>query len=168
MKISINLHRQYYLDSRNAFLRTKFLVLVIFSALVITNKSYSKNLYFSSSTGNDSYTAEQAQKPETPWRTINKLNISMAIINPGDSILFKRGDIFFGQISLTRSGTASAYIVFSAFGVGKLPVIKGTVSISDWTHYNGNIWVADCPQLGSAVTNFFINGKSIFCLKINS
>lgn len=122
--------------------------------------SFSINYYLSSSIGNDSYTSLQAQNPSTPWKTINKLNSSMNLINPGDSILFKRGDKFIGQIILTRSGTANSNIVFGAYGQGYAPVITGTLPITLWTNYNGNIWVADCPQLDTIVTNIFINGNS--------
>jgi parallel beta-helix repeat protein len=120
--------------------------------------AWPKNYYFSSSTGSDSYTATQAQNPATPWKTIDKLNASMNLINPGDSILFKRGDVFTGKIILTRSGSSAANIAFGAYGTGKLPVIKGTLPVTGWTQYSGNIWVASCPQLDTIVTNFLING----------
>ncbi len=138
-------------------LRNKFLNLLLLFTLLAFD-SFSVNYYFSSSTGNDSYTATQAQNPSTPWKTIDKLNTSMNLINPGDSILFKRGDVFTGKIVLTRSGSSAANIAFGAYGTGKLPVIKGTLPVTGWTQYSGNIWVASCPQLDTIVTNFFING----------
>ena len=148
------------LTKQTAIDKGKFLISFTILMLFITLESFPKNFYFSSSTGNDSYTAIQAQNPNTPWKSIDQLNKSMNLINPGDSILFKRGDTFTGQIILTRSGTASDRIVFSAYGKGNLPVIKGTLPLTGWTRYSGNIWQAYCPQLGSTVTNFFINGKS--------
>jgi hypothetical protein len=84
----------------------------------------------------------------------------MNLFTAGDFIFFKRGDIFKGQIILTRSGSSAAKITFSAYGTGDSPIIDGNLDIISWTRYNGNIWVADCPQLGSVVTNFLINGKS--------
>jgi hypothetical protein len=126
----------------------------------LIQESNAVNYYYSSSTGSDSYSAAQAQNPATPWKTIDKLNASMSLINPGDSILFKRGEVFTGQITLTRSGTANARIVFGAYGSGKAPVIKGTLPVTGWTNYSSNIWVADCPQLDTIVTNFFINDVS--------
>lgn len=160
MKIGINLHERLLLIIHQSSGSTKFLVLILGFFMSFPINSFSKNFYFSSSTGNDSYTATQAQNPATPWKTIDKLNSSMSLINPGDSVLFKRGDEFTGQITLTRSGTSSARLVFSAYGTGDIPVIKGTLPITGWKRYSGNIWVADCPKLGSTVTNFFINGKS--------
>ena len=95
MKIGINLHIEFSLVRQISFNRIRYFVVLIALMLGLTNKSYSKNFYFSSSTGNDSYTVTQAQNPGTPWKTIDKLNSSMSLINPGDSILFKRGDIFY-------------------------------------------------------------------------
>lgn len=121
---------------------------------------FSVNYYFSSSTGSDNYSATQARNPATPWKSIEKLNASMSLINPGDSILFKRGDTFRGQIVLTRSGTAAAKIVFSAYGGGKAPILSGNIPITGWSRYNGDIWVANCLELDSVVTNFLLNGVS--------
>ena len=160
MKIVSNLHTKSYWVRQSSFRRIKCFVVLVALMLGLTIKSYSKSFYFSSSTGNDSYTTAQAQNSATPWKTIDKLNSSMSLINPGDYILFKRGDVFTGQITLTRSGTASAMIESLCYGTGNLPVIKGTLLVSGWTRYSGNIWLAACPQLGSTVTNFFINGKS--------
>ncbi len=105
MELNRNLHTVLHLLSQSPFNRIKFFVVLIALILGLTTKSYSKNFYFSSSTGNDSYSAAQAQNPLTPWKTIDKLNSSMSLIDPGDYILFNRGDIFTGQIILTRSGT---------------------------------------------------------------
>ena len=141
-------------------LKGKFVASCAILILFFTSELFSKDYYFSSTVGSDSYTATQAQDPATPWKTIDKLNSSMSLLNPGDQILFKRGEVFTGQILITQSGTESARIVFSAYGTGDLPVISGTVPISGWTRYSGNIWQADCPQLSSNVTGFYINGES--------
>lgn len=100
-----------------------------------------KNYYFSSSIGNDSYTAAQAQNKSTPWRTLAKLNASFSIINPGDSILFKRGESFQGSIFVTKSGTSSSPITFSSYGSGALPVITLS-TITGWSGPTGSIYKA--------------------------
>ncbi len=84
----------------------------------------------------------------------------MGLLSAGDSILFRRGDVFTGQIILTRSGSPSSRIVFSAYGTGDLPVIRGSLPVSGWTRYSGSIWVAASPRAGIQATDFFINGKS--------
>ena len=113
--------------------------------------------YYISSSGNDT---NNGLSSSTPWKTIAKVNSAFSIIKPGDRILFNRGDVFTGQITLTCSGTSLAKIIFSAYGIGDAPVVQGNIDIVSWTRYNGNIWVANCPQLGPEVTNFLINGKS--------
>ena len=47
--------------------------------------------YYISSTGNDS---SDGLSSSTPWRTISKVNAEFSKLNPGDRILFKRGDVF--------------------------------------------------------------------------
>ncbi len=133
---------------------------LIYILIFITLESFSTNYYFSSSSGNDSYTVIQAQNRNTPWKTIDKLNASMHLFAPGDSILFKRGDTFTGQIILGCSGTSNNKIVFSAYGTGKAPNLKGTQPVTSWNKFDDNIWVADFPAMGSKITNLLIDGKS--------
>lgn len=124
---------------------------------IIVNSIASATDYYVSSSGNDS---NNGLSSSAPWKTIAKVNSAFSTVKPGDRILFNRGDVFTGQITLTCSGSSLAKITFSAYGTGDAPVIQGNIDITSWTRFNENIWVADCPQLGSTVTNFFINGKS--------
>ncbi|HEX3384151.1 MAG TPA: hypothetical protein VHS53_03135, partial [Mucilaginibacter sp.] len=106
---------------------------------LLVNVSHAANYYFSSSTGNDSYTAAQAQSQATPWKTIVKLNSYMSSIKPGDSILFKKGDTFTipegintGGLLVKVSGTSAQPIVFGSYGSGALPIIT-LPAITAWT-----------------------------------
>lgn len=103
---------------------------------------FAKNYYFSSSTGNDAYTSLQAQNPATPWKSITKLNAVFSTIVGGDSILFRRGDTFYGTIVISSSGLATSSIVLSAYGTGVNPIISGFTSISSWTADAGGIYKA--------------------------
>jgi len=132
----------------------------LFLVLCPETEAYAKNLYFSSSTGDDTRSLEQAQDMATPWNSVDKLNSSMDLILPGDSILFRRGDIFPGQIILEKSGLPGAPIAFGAYGTGDAPVIMGNVILDSWEPYQGDIWVADCPEPVTTVNNFLINGHS--------
>jgi len=82
----------------------------------------------------------------------------MGLLQPGDSILFKRGDLFSGHAVLTASGAADHFICFSSYGEGELPVISGLVSLEEWVLIGGNIWEAQCPSFGQMVSNLLIQG----------
>ncbi|HWD90598.1 MAG TPA: choice-of-anchor Q domain-containing protein [Mucilaginibacter sp.] len=109
-------------------MRNVAILTVVFCLAV--NVSQATNYYFSSSSGNDSYTATQAQSQSTPWKTIVKINAVMTSLKPGDSILFKKGDTFLipegintGGLLVKVSGTSTQPIVFSSYGTGALPII---------------------------------------------
>jgi parallel beta-helix repeat protein len=99
-----------------------------------------KIYYVSSSTGSDSRTSTEAQNKLTPWKTIQKVNTIANILLPGDVILFKRGDIFEGMLTVINSGNLKFPIIFSAYGVGAKPIITGFTKITDWTNFGDNIW----------------------------
>ena len=97
--------------------------------------------YYVSAAGND---ASNGLTPETAWRTIDKVNASMGSIEPGESILFRRGDTFYGTINITKSGTSGNPITFGAYGTGAKPIITGFTTItSGWTNEGNGIYSRD-------------------------
>jgi polysaccharidase protein len=60
--------------------------------------------------------------PEQAWRTLSHVNTIR--LKPGDSVLFKRGRAWTGQLEITSSGRAGASIMFAAYGVGARPVFE--------------------------------------------
>ena len=50
-------------------------------SLFVTFKSHAKNYYFSTSTGLDARSPAEAQKPETPWKSLEKLNAFFPNLN---------------------------------------------------------------------------------------
>jgi hypothetical protein len=64
----------------------------------------------------------------TPWKTLAQVNSNMSLFQPGDQILFKRGQKFSGNLTISRSGTAGNPIVFGAYGTGAAPLFYGTGS----------------------------------------
>ncbi|MCO6498119.1 MAG: right-handed parallel beta-helix repeat-containing protein, partial [Chitinophagaceae bacterium] len=124
-----------------------FVVLIIELCVVFllfSNTVFANKYYFSSSIGNDSYSEVEAQNPATPWKTLGKLNSIMSILAPGDSVLFKKGDVFYGKIVVTKSGTSSQPIVFSSFGSGEEPLITGLTELFNWNSVGGGIMAANC------------------------
>jgi hypothetical protein len=57
------------------------------------------------------------------WKTIAKINGSS--FNPGDQILFKKGETWREQLTIPSSGSLGNPITFGAYGAGNKPVISG-------------------------------------------
>lgn len=95
----------------------------IFLIFFFTQNLFAQTQYYvSSSEGNDK---NDGLTPSSPWASITRLNKQKLI--PGDNIKFKRGDVFFGQLRVDESGSSDAYIHFSDYGEGELPIIDGSV-----------------------------------------
>lgn len=82
-----------------------------------------RTYYVSATKGSD---LNSGLSEKTPWKTLEK--VSQADILPGDSILFKSGDVFIGQLAPGYSGKESAPITFSSYGKGSKPVINGSTA----------------------------------------
>ncbi len=72
--------------------------------------------------------------PETAWKNIDKVNKTS--FSPGDSILFKRGGVWHGQLKPSSSGVVNKPITYAAYGSGNKPlVINGKffpAGTTDW------------------------------------
>lgn len=104
-------------------------LIILFSILTIP---LSATNYYIKSTGNDSNTGlSDAQA----WKTITKVNTVWAAgtFAPGDNIYFRRGDTFYGTLTVTESGTSANNITIGAYGTGNNPVLSGFQVTSSWT-----------------------------------
>ena len=112
--------------------------------------------YFVSNVGDD---ANTGTLPTSPWRTIDKVN--GATFQPGDSILFRRGDTWREELEITSSGTVNAHITFGSYGQGHKPRILGSERATDWAPVDGhaNVWQSATslaiPNVGKASSIFF-------------
>jgi hypothetical protein len=66
--------------------------------------------------------------------------VNAATLSAGDSILFRRGDTFYGEIIVNNSGTSGNPITYGAYGTGAKPVITGFTNVTSWTNLGSNIW----------------------------
>ena len=113
--------------------------------------------YYISATGSDT---SNGLTPAAAWQTISTVNAHFTTFAPGDSVLFKRGDTFYGTITISRSGTNGKPITISAYGTGARPVITGFTTISGWTNEGGGIYSKVITSL--ALTNMVtIDGKQV-------
>ncbi|WP_073002124.1 LamG-like jellyroll fold domain-containing protein [Mariniphaga anaerophila] len=118
----------------------KFLLkYIILFAFVILAFSVDATVYYvSSSTGDDS---NSGTSEELPWKSLAKVNYFFRL-EPGDQVLFKRGDEWSGTLQVNGSGTQGSPIVFGAYGAGEKPKIYGSELITGWTLHSGNIYKA--------------------------
>lgn len=101
--------------------------------------------YVDSERGNDSAvgTAEAIA-----WQSLDKVNLAELI--PGDTVLFKRGGLWRGQL-VPHSGSNNVRIVYGAYGTGEKPILQGSLarnSVQEWTEAKPGIWratLAECP-----------------------
>ena len=129
-----------------------FLILVLFARM-----SFANTYYFSSTSGDDNRSVEAAQNPETPWRTIGKLNSLFSSLREGDVVLLKRGDTFYGSITASSAGNKNKPITISAYGWGDKPVVSGLTTMNDWVPVGNGIWESYNPSLGATVNTVLLN-----------
>lgn len=83
--------------------------------------------YFVDATGGNDGSAGTSES--TAWQTIAKLNAST--FNPGDTILFKRGETWTGtKLTVPSSGTSGHPITFADYGSGAKPIIDGNDTVN--------------------------------------
>ncbi|WP_413667686.1 hypothetical protein ACEN9X_24820 [Mucilaginibacter sp. Mucisp86] len=102
----------------------KLLMLLLCCSAVL--KALGNTYYIDDKKGDDMFDGRSAGKA---WRSLNRVN--KQVFEAGDSILFKRGGVWDGQLVPMGSGTVKAPIVFGAFGSGALPEIKASGHFKD-------------------------------------
>jgi len=123
--------------------------------LILSAGARATTYYVSSSAGNDS---NNGTSVSTPWQTIGHVNGQT--FSPGDSILFKRGDVWNEGLATASSGSSGNPITFDAYGTGAAPNLTGYYSVpsSAWVHVTGNAWKAPVPATYTAI-NFCLFGS---------
>ena len=95
--------------------------------------------YYVSNVGNDNNNGKSDAKS---WKTIDRVNVQKLL--PGDTVFFKSGDVFSGEIVIKYSGRE------------KKPVITGTVSLGNWQPYKEGIQLAN---IAAPVYNLYVDGE---------
>jgi len=134
---------------KKIFLITMLTMMTLFSS--------ARKFYFSAS-GSDTYTITQAQNQSTPWQTLRKLTSlttnGTICFTAGDTIAFKRGDVFYGNPNDTYcaafywndggtyftapSGTPTNPIVITNYG-------DPALSLPNWLHPRAYYPVSSWP-----------------------
>jgi len=135
------------------FSLTLFVILVV---LGMFSTSWAATYYVDATGGNDN---NNGLSPTTAWQTIAKVNASS--FDPGDQILFKRGEIWRAQLIVRSSGNSGNPITFGTYGSGVNPAISAANDISGdtWTAKGGNVWRKNIGATEPRILLF--NDKSI-------
>lgn len=98
----------------------------VFAAILLLGPPARATTYFVAAAGSDSNSGTSSG---APWQTITKVNGSAFL--PGDSILFHRGDAWYGtSLVIPSSGSSGSPITIGAYGTGANPVIKGSTALA--------------------------------------
>jgi hypothetical protein len=88
--------------------------------LVLAPSAHAGTYYVSASQGSDN---NDGRSPKTPWHTIAHVNQQR--LNPGDSVLLRRGDTWCETLKPATSGRAGLPLIFGAYGSGAKPILDG-------------------------------------------
>ena len=112
------------------------LVLIVFVCPHVVSAA----TYYVSMTGNDT---SDGLTLVTPWRSIAKVNASSFV--PGDTVYFKRGDVWHEELLVPSSGSVGNPLTIAAYGTGTNPVFSGadvvtTFSSMGWTEKSDGLF----------------------------
>lgn len=95
--------------------------------------------YYISASGCDT---NDGLTPSTPWQSIKKLNSS---VKCGDTVCFKRGDTFFGQIRAPKGNDTTTPTTYRSYGEGTKPTVSQykTAHSDAWERLEDGIWRID-------------------------
>ncbi len=103
--------------------------IVILKLLLLSIAAANANqIYFVATTGSDT---NLGTNRDSPWRTLAWVN--SVTLNPGDTILLKRGDAWQESLNIIAAGTQDSPIGFGAYGDGSDPVIFAVTTRGDYT-----------------------------------
>jgi len=111
----------------------KLTVFFIIFLILIASQVFAGTVYYvDARNGNDS---NNGLSQAAAWKTLAK--VSRSAFSPGDSILFKRGEVWREPKGLEingYNGTPGARIIFGAYGSGDRPIINGASIETGWIY----------------------------------
>lgn len=117
------------------FLKSPFPIILFISILFFVFSTFLPSLsqalaatYYVDATNGTDY--NNGLSPSTSWKTIAKVNSSG--FQPGDYILFKRGEIWREQLVVPSAGSFGKPITFGAYEIGNKPIVSGADLVTGW------------------------------------
>jgi hypothetical protein len=108
--------------------------------------------YYVSAAGSDSNAGTSSA---APWKSLAK--VGLAVLKPGDTVSFRKGDTWTGGIVTAQSGTSAAPITLNSYGTGNAPTVTGGKS-GNCIRINGSYTTVDglravaCGYAGFSLT----------------
>ncbi len=103
---------------------TRFVLMIVALVGLSNTASFATNYYVDPSSPSTTANGSLAY----PWKTIAQVNSGTSLLNPGDSVFFKRGQSYSGRLTISRSGSATAPIVYTNYGTGNLPEFNNAIT----------------------------------------
>lgn len=133
-------------------MKTKFLLFITsMLTCIITTEA---KTYYVSAAGSNTNTGLSAT---SPWQTIAKVNSSFSGMASGDTILFRRGDTFYGTLIIGKTGVSGKPMVIDAYGTGEKPILTGFVTPTAWTLVGNGIYQAAIPNAKATLNMVTLN-----------
>jgi hypothetical protein len=110
----------------------------------------------------------------TAWASVDAVNWNVGF-SPGDSILFKCGDVW--RITNpdwyihVKSGSAAGHVVYGAYGTGAKPLILGSKeenSTGDWADQGSNLWRNSDAAFVTGIGNIIFNNETAYGTRVFS
>lgn len=111
-------------------------IYTIFALLICSLVGGARN-YYVSNAGNNGNTGLDINHT---WLTVQKVNAMWPGFAIGDSVLFKCGDTFYGQLVAGKSGSTASPIVIGSYSTGPKPILSAFCVLHTWTLSSGSIW----------------------------
>jgi parallel beta-helix repeat protein len=131
-----------------------FTLILVFLLHTVRATTY----YFSAVSGDDTRSATLAKSSSTPWKSLTKLNSIFSTLLPGDAVLLKRGETFFGSIIVKKSGSSGLPITIGAYGTGNKPVITSLITLGNWVSKGTGIYESADVVTGTGAKMVILNG----------
>ena len=119
--------------------------------------------YYVSNIGCDSF---DGSSPLTAWKSIKKVNEA---IRGGDTVLFRCGDTFFGQILPPANNESDERTVYGSFGDGPKPTVSEykTALSHSWENFGNGVWRIDLKNTENFTGNVTELDTNVGFLKVD-
>lgn len=123
---------------KNLSIRQLFLFLFALLSFYVSNaRVYYVSSSYSGTVSNGSLT--------TPWKSLADVQANQGVFISGDTISFKKSDVFSGTLNISKSGSLGFPITYNSYGSGAKPKFIGTGNTISYLFYlyNKNYIVFD-------------------------